>query len=308
MKPYSLILLAGLLLAAVPALAANPQPINYTHPDIAADATVQINNLAGNVKIVGWSKNVVRVTGTLGNSDERLEVSGDKNNFEIRVVYPSYNWPDDEGRRHSRMHGTDLIVQVPQGATIQATTVSAPITGNDLTGTLHLQSVSGDITLACKSSEINAQSVSGSVNVNGSAASAHIEMDSVSGNAYATGVLGELIGQSVSGSVSVDNSRLSRATLSTTSGRAEFNSSVQAGGNYKFNTVSGRIELNLPKQPDAEIDLRTFAGSIHNSFGPKPEKVSKYTSSMKLHFTSGKGGAYLSANSMSGQIVLKAGS
>ncbi len=294
--PYPIILLIGLMLAAAPAFAAKKVDISRA---ASADATVQLENLAGSVKIVGWSKHSVQVTGTLSNSEESLEVNGDKDNLEIKVVYP------DSNIDHA---GANLVVHAPRNAVIQATTVSADISATGLTGTLRLKSVSGAVDVACKSADISAQSVSGRVEVNGSAADAHVEIDSVSGNAHASNVTGELRAQSVSGDVSVNGGRLSRATLNTTSGRSEFKASLLAKGNYKFNTVSGKIVIDLPSKPDAEFDITTFAGSIHNNFGPKPEKASQYTSSMKLHFTSGKGGAYVSANSMGGEIVLKAGS
>lgn len=295
--PYPvIILLAGLALAAPPAFAAKNVDISRI---ASSGATVQVENLAGSVKIVGWSKHSVHVTGTLTNSEERLEVKGNKDSLEIKVVYP------DSYINHAR---ANLVVHTPLNAVIQATTVSAGITASDLTGTLRLKSVSGAIDVACKSSDISAQSVSGKVTVNGSAANAHVEMDSVSGDAHASNVAGELTGQSVSGNVSVEGGRLNRVTLNTTSGLAHFKSRLFAKGNYKFNTVSGRIVIDLPGKPNAEFDITTFAGSIHNNFGPKPEKASQYTSSMKLHFTSGKGGAYVSADSMGGEIVLNAGS
>ena len=296
MKTPNRIFLAGLLLAAAPAFAAKPVDVSHA---AAANATVQISNIAGSVKIVGWNKDSVHVTGSLADPDERLKVSGDKDNLEIKVIYPD---------THTNHAGATLVVHAPRAAIIQATTVSADISAGDLIGTLRLQSVSGDISVACKSPEIHAQTVSGSVDVNGSAAKAHVEMDSVSGNTHASGVTGELTGQSVSGKVGVDGGRLSRATLSTTSGLTVFKSPILADGNYKFNTVSGRIVMDLPNRPDAEFDITTFAGSISNDFGPKPEKVSKYSSGTKLHFTNGKGGAYVSASSMGGEIDLKAGS
>ncbi len=294
--PYPIILLAGLMIAAAPAFAA--KNVDMSHA-ASAGATVQIENLAGHVKIVGWSRHAVHVTGTLSNSEENVEVTGDKDNLEIRVVYPD---------SHINHAGADLVVHTPRNAVIQTTTVSAGITASELTGTLRLKSVSGAVDVACKSDDISAQSVSGKVSVNGSAPNAHVEIDSVSGNAHASNVTGELTGQSVSGNVSVDGGRLSRAKLNTTSGLAEFKAPLLAKGTYKLNTVSGKIVINLPAKPDAEFDITTFAGSIDNNFGPKPQKASEYTSSMKLHFTSGKGGAYVSANSMGGEIVLKAGS
>ena len=294
--PYPIILLAGLMLVATPAFAA--KNVNMSRA-ANAGATVQVENLAGHVKIVGWNKHSVHVTGTLSNSGENLEMTGDKDNLEIKVVYPD---------SHINHAAANLVVHAPRNAVIQATTISAGISASEVTGTLRLKSVSGGIDVACRASDISAQSVSGKVSVNGSASNAHVEIDSVSGNAHASNVTGDLTGQSVSGNVSVEGGRLTRAKLNTTSGLAEFKSRLLAKGSYKFNTVSGKIVIDLPAKPDAEFDITTFDGSIKNSFGPKPQKASQYTSSMKLHFTSGKGGAYVSANSMSGEIVLKTGS
>lgn len=300
MKTFHTALLAGLLLAVTPALAAK-KPVDVSHP-LNSTGSVKIDNLAGSVKIVGWSKNSVHVTGTLGSTDMNLQVTGDKDSLGIRVVYPETR---DSNNRNEP--GSDLVVQLPRGAAVETDTVSATIAAAGVAGSQSLKSVSGDITVESRSSDIDAQSVSGNVEVKGSAADAHIEMDTVSGFAHASGVAGELTGQTVSGDVAVDASRLSRATLNCTSGRAEFNSPIEADGHYKFSTVSGKIVMNLPRQPDAEFDITTFSGSIDNSFGPKPKKVSEYTPSLELHFTSGKGGATVKASSMAGEIVLKAG-
>lgn len=298
MKRHATILLAGLLFAAAPALAGTP--VNVTRA-VDADATIQVNNLAGTVKVLGWGKNSVHVTGHLGSNDLHLKVNGDKKSLTIRVVYP-------QGHHHYSDHeGNELTVRVPRGATMQVETVSAAITASGLTGTQRLQTVSGDIDLDSKSPEIDAKTVSGDIAVKGSAPDAHVEMHTVSGSARASNIGGELVQETVSGDVSVERSRLRRATLSATSGTVKYAAPIEAKGNYRFHVVSGDIDLDLPGKPDAEFDINTFSGSIRNSFGPKPQKTSEYAPGLELHFTHGKGEAYVKANSMSGDIVLKAG-
>ena len=296
MKTFHTVFLAGLLLAAAPALAA--KSVDITHR-VNANGTVQIENIAGSVKIVGWNQNSVHVTGTLADPAQHMQVSGDQDNLDIKVIYPN---------THNNHASADLVVQVPQGAGVQVDAVSADVSASGVGGSQQLKSVSGNITVESSAADIEAQTVSGNVEVKGSAKGAHVDMSTVSGSAHASGIAGELNGQTVSGNVSVDNSQLQRAKLNATSGRAQFDSPIEAGGHYKFSTVSGRITLNLPRQPDAEFNLTTFSGSIDNNFGPKPRKVSEYTPSLQLNFTSGKGGAYVEASSMTGEIVLKAGS
>jgi len=297
MKRHLTILCAGLLLAAAPALA--DTSVNVTRA-VDADASIQVDNLAGTVKVVGWDRNSAHVTGRLGSSDLHLKVNGDKQSLTIRVVYPH-----EEHRNFS--HGSNLTVHVPKGATMQVQTVSASITGSGLTGTQRLQTVSGDIKLESKAPEIDAKSVSGDIAVTGSAPGAHVEMNTVSGSAHASNLNGELVGETVSGNVSVGKSRLQRATLNATSGTVKFQAPIEAKGTYKFHNVSGRIVLGLLGKPDAEFDLNSFSGSIRNTFGPKPQKTSQYAPGVELHFTRGQGGAYVKASSMSGDIVLNAG-
>lgn len=307
MKPLNTLLLATLLTATASALAAAPKPINVSRA-VAADASVQVTNLAGSIKIIGWNKSTVHVTGTLGNPDERLDVNDDKHNLDIRVIYPNNNgWPDN-GMSEAGQSGTRLVVHVPMHVSVQTTSVSANVTTSGVIGTQRIRTVSGNITLATKAKEIDAQTVSGNIEAHGSADDAHVELDTVSGTVHASDMTGELTGQTVTGKVVVEHSRLQRVHLNSTAGTLEFNSSIEDNGDYKFNTTSGEISINLPRKPNAEFDITTFSGSIDNAFGPKPEKTSQYVPSLKLHFTSGKGGAYVSANSMSGNISLKAGS
>ena len=304
MKTVYTLLLSGLLVSAASSFAATPRSIDYTHKAVASDATIHISNLAGNVKIVGWNKNDVHVTGTLGDNRERLEVNGNKDDLTIKVVYPNY----DEFGSDLGSSGSNLVIHIPKRATVQATTVSAGVSAYGVSGVQRIRTVSGDITLETKASEINAQTVSGDIDVKGSAPGAHVELETVSGDTQAFEVAGELRGQTVSGHTLIARSRLKRAHLSSTSGQLEFDIPVEDDGDYKFSTVSGHIYINLPKRPNAEFDLTTFSGSIHNNFGPKPKKASPYTPSLELHFTNGKGGAYVNASSMSGSISLKAGS
>src|SRR5574337_332577 len=53
----------------------------------APNATVRINNVAGSIKVLGWDKNQVQVTGTLSDG-VTLDFHNSGNGVEIRAVYP----------------------------------------------------------------------------------------------------------------------------------------------------------------------------------------------------------------------------
>src|SRR5579862_7702084 len=49
------------------------------------DAEIRIENLAGTLHIKAWDKNQVNVSGRLGSDVERLEITGEGADIEIRV-------------------------------------------------------------------------------------------------------------------------------------------------------------------------------------------------------------------------------
>lgn len=302
---YTLLLLMGsvatlslMTLTASTAYAAETgTPINETRP-AKADGTIWVHNLAGSVKIQGWDKNEVHVTGTLGAGSKRLEINNDGDGIDIRVVLPEHT--------RNNVDGSELVIEVPKASRISVDTVSADIDAARLTGTARLKSVSGNVKLDSSDSDITASSVSGDVDVTGSAANAHINAHGISNEVRVSGVDGDLRAESISGTVKVfGKNRLNRAQLNSTSGNVEFAAELTRGGNYTFNSTSGNVELSFPKAPDARFDISTFSGNIDNGFGPKPQRVSDYGPGMELHFTNGTGSAQVDARTLSGNISLR---
>lgn len=146
--------LAGLLLlVTMPAIAA---PAIDVSRSADSQTTIQIDNLAGHVRIVGWSKSRLQIGGALGADDQQLKVTGGQGRIEVRVIYP---------RRGEDEPGATLIVHVPKASPIEATTVTAPIDVSQVAGSQRLESVSGDISLQSMSPAIRAETVSGNIRV-----------------------------------------------------------------------------------------------------------------------------------------------
>ncbi|HEV2111020.1 MAG TPA: DUF4097 family beta strand repeat-containing protein, partial [Gammaproteobacteria bacterium] len=181
------------------------------------DGEVRIDNLAGSVRIHGWDKNQVRVTGTLGEEVERLEITSDDSGISIRVVLPHHGRGDNCGECSA-----DLNIDLPAASRLEVSTVSADIDARDLTGSEELGTVSGNLVLDSSASRIDVRSVSGDVAVSGSAKSGRYSATSVSGTVQVSGVDGSLHAESVSGDVKVGNSRLSGAEVSSTSGNLTY--------------------------------------------------------------------------------------
>lgn len=276
------------------ACAAAQQAINETKP-AAKDGVVEVSNVAGSVRITGWDKQAVEVTGTLGRGTERLDFTSSGNRTLVKVVLP-----------HSSHHteGSDLVIHVPAGSRVEAETVSAELAVADVTGALDLESVSGEVTARGNPHEVEASSVSGDVEVY--ASSAPVRAKSVSGEVRVKGARGTLEATSVSGRVVVQGEELHRAELETTSGSIRLDASLASDCRLDAKTVSGTIELTLPRSTAADFTVTSFSGDIDNELGPPAHRTSEYGPGRELEFSTGAGGARVTVKAFSGDVRLRA--
>jgi DUF4097 and DUF4098 domain-containing protein YvlB len=278
-------------LLALPALA--QQSINERRP-ASPTGTVEISNVAGSVRVTGWSQGEVEVTGTLWKGVERLEFSGPPERVLVKVVLP---------RNAREVEGSHLTVKVPAGCRLEVETVSADITVDGLTGALDVESVSGEITLTGEPSAIEAESVSGDMEI--SAKSATMRLASVSGSIKARGARGEVTVETVSGNATVDATGVDRVELETVSGTIRFAGDLSANGRLEAESVSGTVEVALPAGVSGSFRLKSFSGDIENELGPPARRTSEYGPSREAEFTTGGGGARVEIETMSGSIVLR---
>src|SRR5690348_12631450 len=87
--------------------------VNETRP-AKAEGEARIDNLAGTVKIHGWDKNEVHVTGNLGSLVRRLDINSDGSGISIKVVLPH----DVHGDECDEC--ADLSIDVPAGSRVEA--------------------------------------------------------------------------------------------------------------------------------------------------------------------------------------------
>ena len=275
-----------------------PHDVDESRP-LNAGGEVRIENVAGTVRVAAWDKNEVRVTGSLGELVEKLDIEGDANDLEIKVVLPHSVHDDDCGSC------AVLQIQVPKGARLEVSTVSADVEASGLAGQAQIGTVSGRIVMNSSASRINVKTVSGDIEVVGSAKGATIDANSVSGTLRLSDVDGNVDAENVSGDSKLVSRHVGNLKMSATSGNLSFEGALAKGGSYDLNDVSGDVVLAVGDSPDAHFDISSFSGDIDNSFGPKPTRVSKYSPGMELHFSNGSGGANLSARTLSGDIHLQ---
>ena len=111
------IALTALALAALPGRSALAQQAVDKQRPAASDGLVEIENPAGSVRVLGWSKAEVGVTGTLGRR-ATLNLTGEPRRTHVEV--------EVEGNPHGTR--SDIEVHVPAGSRVSVESFAASIT------------------------------------------------------------------------------------------------------------------------------------------------------------------------------------
>ncbi len=292
----TLTLIAAILGALVITAPVSGETKFHQRQAASADGTVEISNVAGSIRIIGWDRAEIEVEGTVGADVERVEFTVDGDRTVVRVHLP---------RRSGRFNDSDadLTLNVPRASRISASTVSAGIRAEGLSGKPELKSVSGDIAVSGTFTAAEVQSVSGAVHIAGTGENARIRAVAISGDVTVSAMDGELKATSVSGNVNVTSAGVRRADLGSTSGGVVFDGPIATDGRYELGTVSGSARFVVHGATKARYELQTMSGNIRNGFGPKPQRVSEYGPGMELEFEEGRD-AEVEMNSVSGTLRL----
>lgn len=301
-RPVGIALCLLLLGATHPAGAETP--VEETRP-LAADASVEIQNMRGSLVIAGGTGSAVVIRGTLGEGAKALLIEGDAQRLRIKVDYPESGGGWGRWWGGSDLGDSHLRVELPQGVSLTARTVSASIEVKEVNGPrLVLETVSGDISANSASPEVEADSVSGDLTLNLDAATL-VDVETVSGDVELRGALrGRIKAEAVSGDLDLRvDGAVQDAKLSVVSGDITLEGALGKDARASINSLSGDVSVLLPASTSAELRIETFSGRIDSDVG-KVEKE-EYGPGARLRHQIGAGEADLRMESFSGNVRLR---
>ncbi|MFQ5744037.1 MAG: DUF4097 domain-containing protein [Acidobacteriota bacterium] len=267
----------------------------------SADAEIEIYNLAGSLRIVGWDRHEVRVTGTLGKGTEELEFDGDEDDIDVRVVVPRRRG----GQWDSDLYGSDLEIHVPSGSSLDVETLSASIDISGISGALSLESVSGAVDVSGGSDEIDVETTSGKIGVRTSSSTVELDLKSVSGLVVVRMAGGEISASTVSGNIEVIAEDPREAECESVSGNIRFEGDFSSRGSYQLDNFSGNVEVLVSADASARFEISSFSGGIENDFGHEPRRTERYTPEKELEFSLGSGASHVSVETFSGSVEIR---
>ncbi|KER86614.1 hypothetical protein GW16_09505 [Xanthomonas arboricola pv. celebensis] len=288
--------LSVLLLIAFCALPAAAQTtVKQSHP-LTRGGRVELDNIAGQIRVRGWDRDDVALTGTLGEG-QRLEVDESPDRLQFEVIYPRNN-------RNSR--GAQLELRVPRAALLEVEAVSASVDVDQVDlARLQLKSVSGNLVAAGRAREAQLETVSGALR--STVASTRLSLGTVSGQIDApAGASGVVSVESVSGQIRVGAGQVSQLRAESVSGATALTvAGLAPGGSIAAESVSGAISLGVPRNVSAALQVEVFSGDIRSVAGQveRPE----YGPGKSLRTRLGAGNGDIKLESHSGSVRIDYG-
>lgn len=285
-------LLTLVSLAALAVLPARAQTRVDERRPAQPDGVVSIDNATGTLKITGWDKAEVAVTGRLGANAEgvTIESHGKRTTIEVELA-------------HGPQAEAELEISVPAGSDVEVDGFSADSSVAGVKGAVRIETVNGSISVVAAGGELELHTVNGPIDVSGSSPRASVA--AVNGAVTLKGVSGEVEASSVNGKLTVAGGSFKRGEFQTVAGPLHVQCDLAPGARLEAHSVSGSVELLLPASVSAAFSVTSFSGDIDNELGPPAEKSSKWTSQKSLAFTAGSGSASVEVQTLSGHIALR---
>ncbi|MBX5460472.1 MAG: DUF4097 family beta strand repeat protein [Steroidobacteraceae bacterium] len=263
----------------------------------AADpqGSVEVSNVAGQVRIMGWDKAEVAVHGELDDNVERIEFSSNKGRTVVKVVLP---------RNCGNGCGADLEIRVPKQSELRVSTVSADLQTENIIGVQRLNTVSGELTAHTAGANFDGRTVSGDLRVLGNGEPAETRVETVSGNATLQRVAGRVEATSVSGELHLEVDPAHNVRLRTTSGDVSFRGQLTGSGTLEAESVSGEVRLTTRAQEGFAYEASSFSGDLDNCFGASAQSTSAFGPGSRLSGSRGEGKARVSVKTMSGDVEI----
>jgi hypothetical protein len=291
-----LVLALGGILAAATSVGAQ-QKINQRFA-VTPTASVRIFGDLGSLRIVGWERDSVVITGTLpagARFDASRGSTSDKPSPGMKIYLEVERTPAPDAK---------LELRVPARARVWAKSGSADVDVTGLTGGLDLNIVGGSVRIACSPAELQVESMDGAVTIEGSPA--WLRAKTATGDIVLRGGSEDAGISTVSGAVRVGEGRFERVKLTSVTGAIIFAGDLARGATIDMDTHSGAIELRLQPRLDAEFDAATVTGTIENTLTSRRPIAGREGRGMELGFSSGTGRARVLIRSFKGNISLRA--
>lgn len=245
--------LATLMLATAPARAQRDKPVERAFP-LSAKGSVKIYNYNGSLRIVGWDRDSVAVSGT---AEARAQVFGGGGPDGIKLGV------EGSGPGTPR---ADLVVRVPATAQVWVRGAATDVTVEGVIGQVDVGSVGGNVRVEGAPSELIVETMDGRLEIVGSPGALRAKTASGALTWRGSGEGATL--STVSGRVTAEGGPLGTARIETVTGDVVITAAIRSDASIVVESHSGSVDLRIP--PDTPVRVTADAIEVTGA-GVKPQ-------------------------------------
>ncbi len=264
--------------------------------DASPQGVVEVHNVRGDVSIIGWQQEQVKVSGTLDDLAEEFVFATQREKTVIKVKLPK------DSSYHNR-DGSNLKIQVPLGSKVLFNGVATDLQIKNIQGGVEINSVSGNLEVEGVSQNLSINSVSGKIMLK--AISGDMALSTVSGDLDAKIVSRKVSVSGVSANLQLNLQEIEAASISNVSGDTQLQGVLIAGGKVRMSSVSGESIYYVDDNLSAKVSIETApGGQIVNEYNESQPQVS-FIQSQQLSFDVGQANSSVKMSTVSGKVGIK---
>ena len=236
--------------------------------------TLALSNLSGDIRVMTWDRNEVRVQADHDESDELVAEIRDGT---VRLGV---------GSRRASPAEVDWTLTVPAYLPLELQGIESDIQVSGMRSSVRVQSMRGDVTVTSCQGPLEANSLEGEVHV--SDVRGNVTAGSVNSVVRIVRVNGPVEAQTINGDIQLVKLVSPNVDASTVNGRVYFASGYQPHGRYMFSSHNGKLIVPVPDDQLVKFSMSSFQGQIQSSV-PMPKqkpspKATPHARSRGQHF------------------------
>jgi hypothetical protein len=262
---------------------------------VARDGYIRLFNQAGTIRVRGWDKDTLAITGTINVPPGGEYVSSPgKQGAKVSV------WgPNNVGAK-----GSDLVIYVPRGSQVWIKTLDARVAVSDFVGGLDVVTVTGSIEVSGAPREVYVESMGGEVNLAVSTRSARVK--TASGKVTLRGAIEDATVSTVSGPVFAIDTRVRQGRFESVDGDIQYVGDPIGPSALEFINHAGDVELALSPKAAASFAVRMVEGVFRDEYGLRVKQGVGKLKGKELSFSIGPAtDAEVNIVNFKGAVVVK---
>ena len=280
--------LALLAFVALPCVAAAQRKFHRAGA-LDPTAAVRVSGAAGSVTVIGWDRDSIDVTGTIGAGLDPV-AGGTRTGWKMSTY---------DGRQDATSP-SHLVIRVPRRAQLRVRTTGASITVSQVDGSLDLYTIEGPIGVRGAPRELTAETMRGAIAIDGTPG--WVRAKSGTGRVTFRGTAQDVALSTVSGDVA-SSTRFTRGRFESVRGAIVLSGPFGGTATADVDSHAGAVALHLDPKSSAAVTVYTLTGGITNTLtSARPRKATR--SGSELAFTAGDGRARLMVRTYSGKVSL----